>query len=276
MREAYRSEARIRCTAHSCTTAWGQTTQKGGWTASTSSPPPTRTSAAEDAALGYKSLLEAGRGFRDLKSSGFVRYFGAKIVVIAERAIAESASILGRATVTQSNNNDLGGQTVTEDEPALSDQIGELTSEQAQQAVVNLYDELPDELWLNQSKWDLEDFPVRAEQLEFSSPTSLRPALQEVMGPGNDELKGELAKIVLVEFASLDETSEYVRSAVRAAREPDMIVPLLIIGAVLIVLAVLPTKVKTKNFTVEFGNLQSVAELTKGLSDIMDKLKPGG
>lgn len=165
---------------------------------------------------------------------------------------------------------------MTEDEPALSDQIGELTSEQAQQAVVNLYDELPDELWLNQSKWDLEDFPVRAEQLEFSSPTSLRPALQEVMGPGNDELKGELAKIVLVEFASLDETSEYVRSAVRAAREPDMIVPLLIIGAVLIVLAVLPTKVKTKNFTVEFGNLQSVAELTKGLSDIMDKLKPGG
>jgi hypothetical protein len=101
-------------------------------------------------------------------------------------------------------------------------------------------------------------------------------ALQEVMGPGNDELKGELAKIVLVEFASLDETSEYVRSAVRAAREPDMIVPLLIIGAVLIVLAVLPTKVKTKNFTVEFGNLQSVAELTKGLSDIMGKLKPGG
>lgn len=59
---------------------------------------------------------------------------------------------------------------------------------------------------------------MRAEQLEFSSPTSLRPALQEAMGPGNDELKGELAKIVLVEFASLDETSEYVRSAVQAAR----------------------------------------------------------
>jgi len=165
---------------------------------------------------------------------------------------------------------------VTEGELALNDQIGELTSEQAQQAILNLYDELPDTLWLDKSKWDLEDFSVRAQQLELASPASLRPALQEVMGPGNEELKGELAKIVLVEFASLDETSEYVRSAVRAAREPDMIVPLLIIGAVLIVLAVLPTKVKTKNFTVEFGNLQSVAELTKGLSDIMDKLKPGG
>jgi hypothetical protein len=165
---------------------------------------------------------------------------------------------------------------VTEIEPALRDQISELTAEQAQQAVVNLYDELPDELWLNQSKWDLEDFPVRAEQLEFSSPASLRPALQEVLGSGNDELKGQLAKAVLVEFASLDETSQYVRSAVQAACEPDMIAPLLIIGAVLIILAVLPTKIQTKNFTVEFGNMQSVGELTKSLSDIMDKLQPGG
>jgi hypothetical protein len=165
---------------------------------------------------------------------------------------------------------------VTGNEPALNDQIGELTPEQAQQAVVNLYDELPDELWLNQSKWDLEDFPVRAEQLQFASPASVRPALEEVMGPGNDGLKGELAKAVLIEFASLEETPEYVRSAVRAAREPDMIVPLLIIGAVLIVLAVLPTKIKTKNLDIEFGNVQSVAELAKGVSDIMDKLKPGG
>lgn len=165
---------------------------------------------------------------------------------------------------------------MTEYEPALRDQIGELTSEQAQRAVLNLYDELPDSLWLNKSKWELEDFPVRAEQLEFSSPASLRPALQQVIAPGNDQLKGELAKAVLVEFASLDETSEYVRSAVRAAREPDMIAPLLIIGAVLIVLAVLPTKVKTKNLTVEFENMKSVAELAKGLSDIMDKLNPGG
>ena len=87
------------------------------------------------------------------------------------------------------------------DEPALNHEIGELTAEQAQQAVLNLYDELPDDLWINGAKWELDDFPV---------------------------------------------------------------------------LAVLPTKVKTKNFTVEFGNLDSVAELAKSLSDIMDKLKPGG
>jgi hypothetical protein len=162
------------------------------------------------------------------------------------------------------------------DELALNHEIGELTAGQAQQAVLNLYDELPDELWINGSKWELDDFPVRAEQLEFSSPESLRPALRDVMAPGNEELKGDLAKAVLLEFASLDETSEYVRSAIAAAREPDMIAPLLIVGAVLIVLAVLPTKVKTKNLTVEFGNLDSVADLAKSLSDIMDKLKPGG
>ena len=207
-----------------------------------------------------------------------MRYSGEKIIaVIRDRAITEPAAILGPATFAQIDNIDPGGeQAVTEDEPALNDQIGELTSEQAQQAVLNLYDELPDTLWLDKSKWDLEDFSVRAQQLELASPASLRPALQEVMGPGNEELKGELAKIVLAEFASLDETSQYVRSAVQAAREPDMIAPLLIIGAVLIVLAVLPTKVKTKNLTVEFRNMQSVAELTKGLGDITDKLKPGG
>jgi hypothetical protein len=43
-----------------------------GWTASTSSPRPTRTS-AEDFALGFKNLLEAERGFRDLKSTLLLR-----------------------------------------------------------------------------------------------------------------------------------------------------------------------------------------------------------
>ena len=42
---------------------------RSGWTASTCSPPPTRTCRAEDVALGYKNLLEAERGFRDLKST---------------------------------------------------------------------------------------------------------------------------------------------------------------------------------------------------------------
>jgi hypothetical protein len=126
-------------------------------------------------------------------------------VVIGEWAIAESAQFQVRRLSHNSTIAIRGEQTVTEKEPALIDQIGGLTSEQAQQAVLNLYDELPDELWLNQSKWDLEDFPVRAEQLEFSSPASLRPALQEVIGPGNDALKGELAKAVLAELASLDD-----------------------------------------------------------------------
>jgi hypothetical protein len=156
------------------------------------------------------------------------------------------------------------------EERSLSQQIADLSANQAQQAVLNVYELLPAELWIDSTKWPLEDIEIRAELIQDSSPESVQPLLSGLIGPGNEQLKAEMSKGLLLELASDDATVTYVRSAVEAAQEPDMFIPLLV-GAVIVFLALVPTKIKTKNATWEFKNMEQVAKIAQSLAAIAGK-----
>jgi hypothetical protein len=157
------------------------------------------------------------------------------------------------------------------EERSLSQQISDLSQNQAQQAVLNLYELLPDNLWIDSAKWPLEDMEIRAALLQNRSPESAQPLLSGLIEPGNEQLKAEMAKALLLELASADVTATYVRSAVEAAQEPDMFIIPLLIGAVIVFLALVPTKIETKNFTYEAKNLEQVAKIADSLATIAGK-----
>jgi hypothetical protein len=157
------------------------------------------------------------------------------------------------------------------EERSLSQQISDLSQNQAQRAVLNLYELLPDNLWIDSAKWPLEDMEIRAALLQNRSPESAQPLLSGLIEPGNEQLKAEMAKALLLELASADVTATYVRSAVEAAQEPDMFIIPLLIGAVIVFLALVPTKIETKNFTYEAKNLEQVAKIADSLATIAGK-----
>ena len=154
---------------------------------------------------------------------------------------------------------------------SLSQQISDLSQNQAQQAVLNLYELLPDNLWIDSAKWPLEDMEIRAALLQNRSPESAQPLLSGLIEPGNEQLKAEMSKALLLELAGADVTASYVRSAVEAAQEPDMFIIPLLIGAVIVFLALVPTKIETKNFTYEAKNLEQVAKIAESLATIAGK-----
>jgi hypothetical protein len=157
------------------------------------------------------------------------------------------------------------------EERSLSQQISDLSPDQAQQAVLNLYELLPDELWIDSTKWPLEDMEIRAALLQNRSPESAQPLLSGLIEPGNEQLKAEMSKALLLELASADVTATYVRSAVEAAQEPDMFIIPLLIGAVIVFLALVPTKIETKNFTYEAKNMEQIAKIADSLATIVSK-----
>jgi hypothetical protein len=157
------------------------------------------------------------------------------------------------------------------EEHSLSQQISDLSQNQAQQAVLNLYELLPDNLWIDSAKWPLEDMEIRAALLQNRSPESAQPLLSGLIEPGNEQLKAEMSKALLLELASADATAACVRSAVEAAQEPDMFIIPLLIGAVIVFLALVPTKIETKNFTYEAKNLEQVAKIAESLATIAGK-----
>lgn len=157
------------------------------------------------------------------------------------------------------------------EERSLSQQIADLSSIQAQQAVLNLYELLPDELWIDSTKWPLEDMAIRAAILQDSSPESAQPLLSGLIEPGNEQLKAEMSKVLLLELASTDVAVTYVRTAVEAALEPDMFIIPLLVGAVIVFLALVPTKIEIKNFRYEAKNMEQVAKIFESLATIAGK-----
>jgi hypothetical protein len=148
---------------------------------------------------------------------------------------------------------------------SLSDQIEQLSPDQAQRAVLNLYEQLPDQLWIDDTKWPLTDMSIRAAMLQEVSPESVQPFLSGLIEPGNESLKAQMARVLLLELAGEASTAHYVSTAVEAAQQPDMLPIPLIIGAVIIFLAIVPTKIKTKNIEIQFRNIEQLQKLARTL-----------
>ena len=171
------------------------------------------------------------------------------------------------------------------DRAFIVDQIAQLTPEQALRAALAVYDDLPDEALASGEKWPLEDLTVRARLLAQTAPQEVTAAIDQILGPQAEDLKGQLAKAVLVDLVARPELADLVGDAVDAVQQPDMLPIPLIVGAVLIYLARIKTKeqatattdprtgVQTTTTTVERQNLAALAKLAGSVDDILDKIK---
>jgi hypothetical protein len=157
----------------------------------------------------------------------------------------------------------------------LKEQIDNLSLDQAQKAILNFYELLPQDWWAEKKKWATANIEIRASMVQQKAPTEIQPILSNLTNPGNELLKAAMAKTLLFEFSQYEETQPYVKQAVTNAREPQMLPIPIFIGAVLIVLALLPTKIKTEKVDKEFGNLKELASLAGSLKDIVDKFDLG-
>lgn len=158
------------------------------------------------------------------------------------------------------------------DEASLAHQIKELSASQAQQAILGLYSALPAEMWPGQRKWPLSDFRVRANLVETKSADEVKPVLQNLISSEDPEAKGELSRAILLELAGEESVRGYVAQAVAQAKQPDMLPIPLIIGAVLVFMAVMPTHIKTKHFEADLGNVKAITDAIVSLAPSLNKL----
>jgi hypothetical protein len=160
---------------------------------------------------------------------------------------------------------------------SLGEQIDDLSPDQAQKAILNFYGQLPKDLWAGDQKWPTTDIEIRASVLQGMAPTEIQTLLSDLTIQGNEALKAAMAKALLIEFSQYEWALSHVESAVADARKPQMLPIPLFIGAFLIVLAIIPTKIEIdktdgkEKINVEFGNLEQLAKLAESLKDIADK-----
>jgi hypothetical protein len=164
---------------------------------------------------------------------------------------------------------------------SLNEQIEHMTAEQAQQAILTFYELMP----INQEKPTTIGIEARAAQLQEYAPNDLQVLLTQLTTGETDadnEMRGALAKALLQTFngPGYEPFHDSVRASVEQALQPDMSIILGSVGAYLIVMALIPTKVQISkeenkwNVDVEFGNLKQFATLSDNLKEMLNKLLP--
>lgn len=163
---------------------------------------------------------------------------------------------------------------------SLNEQIDSMTTEQAQQAILKFYELMP-----MKKKPTTVGIEARVEQLQENAPDDMQPLLTR-LAIGNEnadvELRGTLAKALLHTFNSPDYElfHQSVHDAVEDALKPDMSVILTSVGAYLIAMALIPTKVQISkeqgkwSVDMEFDNLKQFATLSDNLKTMLNKLLP--
>jgi hypothetical protein len=121
----------------------------------------------------------------------------------------------------------------------MKESICSLSPEQAQRALLIFYESLPGELWQGpKPSWP--DIEAVAENLQDEAPGDLKGLIAGILkGPSAND-RGELAKILLNEFAQCQPFRAYVEAAVQSGSEPQMAPVPLIILAAFVVFPVLP------------------------------------
>lgn len=166
----------------------------------------------------------------------------------------------------------------------LIDQITRLSPGQAQEAIQLFYELLPQRWWSDQERMSQEAIDYRAKMIQQHAPGDMKPLLGKLLSSGHMELKGEIARGLLREFARQEPLIPYLEQAVEMAREPDMFA--VDAGTLLIILALLPTAIHVEKdkdgwkVDINFENLKALSDIS-GLVDqvkqLLSKLvSPGG
>lgn len=153
----------------------------------------------------------------------------------------------------------------------MEQSIASLSPEQAQHALMIFYDLLPDELWEGGKKPSSAELEFTAEQLQEGAPEDARPIVNVLLAEGREEGKGETAKALLNMFHSQELLRGFVEQAVQQAQQPHLAPIPLIIGAVIIILAVVPKEIKGKDWHIKWWNPKALVD---GLSTFVQKLPP--
>jgi hypothetical protein len=117
--------------------------------------------------------------------------------------------------------------------------IDQLSSTQAQHALLIFYDLLPASMWPADRKPSAAELEAVSENVQDAATGPTAQAVQALLAEGNDTLKGEASRSLLRRFQEAEELRPLVEQAIARARQPDMGIPLLI-GAFIVGLAVLP------------------------------------
>lgn len=122
--------------------------------------------------------------------------------------------------------------------------ISSLTNEQAQRALLALYESIPTQVWLASQKPSPARLTNLANQAEDEAPGEALPAIGKLLDPGQATIQGESAKAILTEFYSEAEWQPLVDKAIADAQRPHMSPIPAELGPILLTLAVLATRIK--------------------------------
>ena len=155
----------------------------------------------------------------------------------------------------------------------MKDRIDALSPEQAQEALLEFYELLPDAMW-GHEKPPKKELKSLAEDLRDEVPDDVRPQVEALMGTAIPEARGAVAKLILIQLDAIDPFHPYVSRAVDSAGKARMVALPLIAGAALVVLAVLPkvTRNTDGTWSIEFDPAGNMTKLTDSLTEFVKAL----
>jgi hypothetical protein len=154
----------------------------------------------------------------------------------------------------------------------MTQEIAALTHEQAQRALLSFYDSLPTEYWEGNKKPSLAEIESTAEDLQDRAPAEIQPFIAALGTREGDAAKGEAAKTILNEFHQYEFLRPHVAQAIAKSREPHMAPIPVIIGAFILVLAVIPREIITPKVHIKIGLVADAAKLVGELTKFVQAL----
>ncbi len=155
----------------------------------------------------------------------------------------------------------------------MDQRIAALSPGQAQQAVKELFDLLPVNLF-DGGKPTIADLDDLAKEARDGAPPEVAPFLDAMLAERENEARGEVARLVLDQAAQTPGLRDYVDEALRRAAQPHMDLTLLA-GVVILAMIAVPKKIKFKDGkleTIEWGQLQDGAKLAHEMTGFVKAL----
>ena len=144
----------------------------------------------------------------------------------------------------------------------MNQRLAALSPQQAQQAVRELFDLLPRDLFEG-GKPTVTDLDDLAKEARDAAPLEVAPFMDAMLAEEATEVRGEVARLVLDQAAQTPGLRDYVDEALRRAAQPHMDL-LLLAGVVVLAMIVVPKNIEFKDGKLEsigWGQLEDGAKL---------------
>ncbi len=150
--------------------------------------------------------------------------------------------------------------------------LDQLSSTQAQRALLAFYDLLPGSMWPAGRKPSAAELEAASEDVQDAATGPTARVVEALLADGNDALKGEAARNLLRQFQEVEELRPLIDQAIIRAREPDMAIPLLV-GVFVVGLAILPKiDYKKPPFHITFDPAKNAGALVGKLTELVKAL----